>query len=442
MGQDTLVLEDYAPGIEDPLARVQAGAPRAATLPMSQFMAWGVDVETVIDRMSRGLYPSSVGTVLSQALDAVDAQLTAASRDVLDPTLSAESRDAATRRVGQIAQALRGMKATTTAAIRRIKEVGSPAVQALTLHTATLDALRMIEVTGGPGLPFAPLSGLLRAADIYSWAPQTTGAVFAAAETLPTECALTGLACGEIAPVGAAGFWVFTEPVDLQTVSAPHHRLKTLTWGRAVAPADDPRRPGVPYIRFAAGVIDVAPVRGREVVFAMPTTAWEWYEGTTLTELEQRLVVEYDTRYPPGRYYGPDFAGKDVTVHAAVALSRFFLSALTWLRQRVIVVESAPGLRQQTRQAQRAHNLAAPPRVQVVDLRRREMVHEATEAEAADLSEQTRKLSCRFVVRGFMRNQWYPSRGEHAPIWVHPFVKGPADAPFKDARPRVFAVRR
>ena len=35
----------------------------------------------------------------------------------------------------------------------------------------------------------------------------------------------------------------------------------------------------------------------------------------------------------------------------------------------------------------------------------------------------------RWIVRGHIRAQWYPSEGAHRPIWVPPHMKGPEDAP-------------
>lgn len=40
-----------------------------------------------------------------------------------------------------------------------------------------------------------------------------------------------------------------------------------------------------------------------------------------------------------------------------------------------------------------------------------------------------RTYHVRWTVRGHWRRQWYPSRGEHRPVWIHPHVKGPSDAP-------------
>jgi hypothetical protein len=34
-----------------------------------------------------------------------------------------------------------------------------------------------------------------------------------------------------------------------------------------------------------------------------------------------------------------------------------------------------------------------------------------------------------WVVRGHWRQQWYPSRNVHRPIWITPHIKGPEGAP-------------
>ncbi len=39
--------------------------------------------------------------------------------------------------------------------------------------------------------------------------------------------------------------------------------------------------------------------------------------------------------------------------------------------------------------------------------------------------------SCRWMVRGHYRNQWYRREQRHRLIWVAPYVKGPEDKPFK-----------
>ncbi len=47
----------------------------------------------------------------------------------------------------------------------------------------------------------------------------------------------------------------------------------------------------------------------------------------------------------------------------------------------------------------------------------------------------------RWLVRGFYRNQWYPSEQRHRPLWIADFVKGPSNKPFV-AKQRVFEFVR
>lgn len=41
----------------------------------------------------------------------------------------------------------------------------------------------------------------------------------------------------------------------------------------------------------------------------------------------------------------------------------------------------------------------------------------------------TREYQHRWVVRGHWRDQWYPSRNAHKPLWISPYIAGPGDAP-------------
>lgn len=76
------------------------------------------------------------------------------------------------------------------------------------------------------------------------------------------------------------------------------------------------------------------------------------------------------------------------------------------------------------------------PVIRVVSLRRVNYQHkDSTEHEAVE-------WSCQWLVRGFWRNQWYPSLGNHQPKWIAPYIKGPADKPLKQPRADIFAVVR
>lgn len=98
----------------------------------------------------------------------------------------------------------------------------------------------------------------------------------------------------------------------------------------------------------------------------------------------------------------------------------------TWLlltQSGVTDVEQLHVSRTVRRQAERAgYDLDG---VRVVRVRHRENTP-AREESAGDRSYQVR-----WTVRGHWRNQWYPARQEHRPVWINPHIKGPDDAPLK-----------
>jgi hypothetical protein len=65
------------------------------------------------------------------------------------------------------------------------------------------------------------------------------------------------------------------------------------------------------------------------------------------------------------------------------------------------------------------------PQVHVVRLRRREQQHHAS----SDSDSIEFEWSCRWIVQGHWRNQWYPSLQSHRPRWISEYVKGPEDKP-------------
>lgn len=61
-----------------------------------------------------------------------------------------------------------------------------------------------------------------------------------------------------------------------------------------------------------------------------------------------------------------------------------------------------------------------PPRVRVITLRR---------PASSGSGESDREYHHQWIVRGHWRQQWYPSRGTHRPVWIAPHIKGPEGAP-------------
>lgn len=55
---------------------------------------------------------------------------------------------------------------------------------------------------------------------------------------------------------------------------------------------------------------------------------------------------------------------------------------------------------------------------------------------------KTVEWSHRWLVSGFWRNQWFPSLGLHRQVWIHPYIKGPADKPLEVRSLRAFELTR
>ncbi|WP_439660595.1 hypothetical protein ACSHWB_03220 [Lentzea sp. HUAS TT2] len=63
-----------------------------------------------------------------------------------------------------------------------------------------------------------------------------------------------------------------------------------------------------------------------------------------------------------------------------------------------------------------------PRPVRLLELRRPKVTDSADES-------AVREHHHRWIVRGHWRQQWYPSRQVHRPVWIAPHLKGPDDAP-------------
>lgn len=422
---------DYAPLFTDTLQRVMHGTVTHAAMRDGQFEDWLADIDVLKAKAARHEYPHA-------QLQLARAAIMRAASEIL------QVNDNARQLVQQLDEQL---KAFDTVVARH--SLGPAHLEALEhqwrsykFNSSIAPRIRDNAIGALQGYTVDSL----QVADTFCWAPQTTQAVLAAAEGLP-ECAPSVSALGDIAQMGRAGWWWFQEPLPIQTTgsSATEQPVVALLWRygmQTVPPLPDfpnvkpDPKPGLWMQTF---VMARVPVHGREQDVAIPTTAWIWHEDTPLSRLPARLLREYSRVYAEGRM-GDDFANPDVTVAASMAFSKFFMSAAAWLRQRIVVeAHGGQGIRQAARQIQRQHNLRETPRVRIIELRRSEYVRRENTGEE---SGQGRRLSVRFVVKGFWRQQWYPSRKEHAPKYIESYLKGPADAPLKAAAPTVYMVRR
>lgn len=97
---------------------------------------------------------------------------------------------------------------------------------------------------------------------------------------------------------------------------------------------------------------------------------------------------------------------------------RALKTAWVLMQQPIAQVADAEYKRHDRRRLER-QNINAD-RVRVITLRR---------AKSEGSGDSDREYHHQWIVRGHWRQQWYPSRGVHRPVWIAPHVKGPKGAP-------------
>lgn len=115
------------------------------------------------------------------------------------------------------------------------------------------------------------------------------------------------------------------------------------------------------------------------------------------------------------------------------ALMRFMLASWLWLGQKVVRVDR-PDVSRAARKC--AARQTVNSSVNVVVLRRSDTSRDNPEHQSHI------EYSCQWLVRGHWRKQYYPSSGEHRPLWIEPHIKGPEDKPLKPPTETVYSVSR
>lgn len=115
---------------------------------------------------------------------------------------------------------------------------------------------------------------------------------------------------------------------------------------------------------------------------------------------------------------------------------KFFSALLIFMSQTILVEEVAQASRVIRRQAERTSGAAVRP-IRVIKLRR--TAHSPSEQHNGPDSPV--EWSCRWIVSGHWRNQYYRSTGQHNPIYILPYPKGPDTKPLKMPT-KVYAVVR
>lgn len=123
-------------------------------------------------------------------------------------------------------------------------------------------------------------------------------------------------------------------------------------------------------------------------------------------------------------------------LEASFYAARFLICACAWLQQRVITAPGSQVERHRRKQLAREFDTHVSD-VKVVQLRRAESQPHPRDPHADPV-----EWSCRWIVNGHWRNQFYPSTGKHDLKYILPYVKGPDDKPLKTPTHTIYDVSR
>lgn len=134
-----------------------------------------------------------------------------------------------------------------------------------------------------------------------------------------------------------------------------------------------------------------------------------------------------------GRPAPGDVPLKDIMRRHKAALA----TMLEFVQEQIVVPSRPYRPDRATRKIAERERPEQAPVLRVVELRRRQRPDYVAPTEHKDVEWQVS-----WVVRGFWRNQLYPSLGIHQPRWIAPYLKGPADKPLKPPKANIFLVDR
>jgi hypothetical protein len=143
-----------------------------------------------------------------------------------------------------------------------------------------------------------------------------------------------------------------------------------------------------------------------------------------------RSGVDEKIALPHLRFFQPLFFGETI--------GNYFdtVARLQYLNLKVARVDRQHLSNKVTRQYTRKN--IHVPEVSIVRLRG----VQADDRQRANARASTIEYSCQWTVRGHWRQQFYPSKGRHKPVFVDEYIKGPEDKPLKEKAAVVFKVDR
>jgi hypothetical protein len=118
------------------------------------------------------------------------------------------------------------------------------------------------------------------------------------------------------------------------------------------------------------------------------------------------------------------------------ALRRILLSTFRLAMHKKTATIDRQHLDRPTARRAARQGAESPDDILIIRLRR-----ESRPAGEPEPTDTTVDWSHRWIVKGFWRNQWYPSLKLHKRIWIYEYVKGPANKPIV-VRDRIYSLER
>lgn len=279
-------------------------------------------------------------------------------------------------------------------------------------------------------------------APIYCWDEDIVGAILQSALSLPDDATIRRY----LLPTPMGWWWFGKE----------NKQLKGQFTVPELVGREEQRICAIGYKWHADCVsINAYTYDHRELTYG-PVPIWmgTWREGDDLTTYfkQQREVripvlqeelenVHRNAKYQPAYKL---FIEDRLKAHQGLwcendrLISTFFLAATHWMRQTILedpVVDTPRPAKKRAIRAGVSHS------IRYVRLRRTIKTKAVAEGEAKKVD-----WSCRWIVPGFWRNQFFPTKKgtpeEHQLIWIHDFVKGPEGKPLKNPGGKLFVVDR
>ena len=211
----------------------------------------------------------------------------------------------------------------------------------------------------------------------------------------------------ELDPDGTSGFREVSDRIYARETS-----VVAVSWG----PVDNPHwRAGGVWMSFY-----VRPAVHDDGIFDDPAAA------RRARAMLPRLVVDNEAAVawrPKGDFSSDYLLPTSENDRGTLSWTRLVFAAFQ-LAAQANLAESETA---QTDRAERRRTVKAnlPDRpIRIVRLRRA-----LATMRDGEQSSRNREWRHRWIVRGHWRNHWYPSLGDHRPMWIAPFLKGPGGAP-------------